>query len=87
MAKGGKRDGAGRPSKVDEEKMNSIFLRAVKEITKKDNDDEARIAYLKRIAQHERGEMFIANHLYGKPKEKVEIDSKSPIVIDMSSWK
>jgi hypothetical protein len=43
MAKGGKRAGAGRPSKVDEEKMNSIFLRAVKEITKKDNDDEARI--------------------------------------------
>ena len=72
MARGGKRKGAGRPTKVDEEKANHIFLTALKEIHKTDTDDETKIAFVKDLYDSQRGQMFIAEHIFGKPKETVE---------------
>lgn len=71
--KGGARPGAGRPTKVDEEKTNSIFLAMIKEVRKVDNDDEARKELAKELFMFERGCMFIAEHIFGKPKEKIDL--------------
>lgn len=83
--RGGARPGAGRKPKADEEKTNQIFLQMIKDVKKVDTDDEARIELAKELFTFERGMMFIAEHVFGKPKEIVEqinIDSKSiPIVL------
>lgn len=68
---GGKRKGAGRPTKVDEAHVNQIFLTALKRLHNKDNDDEAKIEFVKDLYESQRGQIFIAEHLFGKPKEQV----------------
>lgn len=70
--RGGKREGAGRPTKVDEVKVNTIFLTALKELHNKDKDDEAKVCFVKDLYETPRGQIFIAEHLFGKPKDIVE---------------
>jgi len=78
--KGGAREGAGRKSKVDEEKTNTIFLSMIKAVKKVDTDDDAKQALAKELFTFERGQMFIAEHVFGKPKEKIDFTSgDSPI--------
>ncbi len=76
---GGVRPGAGRPSKADEEKVNSLFARALKEIYKKSDDDEAKVAFIKDFIGTDRGQLFIAQHVFGKPTDKVDIKG-DPII-------
>jgi len=71
--KGGKRAGAGRKSKVEEEKVNTLFIIALKELYKKDKDDVAKVEFIKTLSESQRGQIFIAEHLFGKPKERVDI--------------
>lgn len=78
--RGGARPGAGRKAKADEEKTNSIFLTMIKEVKNVDTDDEAKKELAKTLLGFERGCMFIAEHLFGKPKEKIDVTSgDSPI--------
>jgi len=70
--RGGKREGAGRPSKVDEKKANAIMLTALSELHKTSSDDKTKIAFAKDLLEFERGKMFIAEHVFGKPKDVVE---------------
>lgn len=70
--RGGARPGAGRKPKADEEKTNQIFLTMIKDVKKVDTDDEARIELAKELFSFERGCMFIAEHVFGKPKEIIE---------------
>lgn len=70
--RGGKREGAGRKPKADEKKVNTIMLTALRELHKKETDDEAKIAFIKDLYESQRGQIFIAEHLFGKPKEIVE---------------
>lgn len=73
MALGGKREGAGRKAKADEEKVNSIFLTALKSLYATDQDDEAKVKFVKdTLMASQRGQIFIAEHLFGKPKETVD---------------
>lgn len=72
MARGGKRKGAGRKPKVDEEKVNYIFLTALKQLHNKETDTEAKIEFVKDLYESQRGQIFIAEHIFGKPKETVE---------------
>ena len=72
MAAGGKRDGAGRKSVADEKKVNEIFLSALKQLKSVDTDEEAKILFAKDLLDTQRGQIFIAEHLFGKPKEIVE---------------
>jgi len=80
---GGVRKGAGRPSKVDEDKSRYLIKEALRRIYKKDEDDENTILFLHDFAQTPKGQQFVAEHLLGKPKEKVEstvnIQSIAPI--------
>jgi hypothetical protein len=63
---------AGRKSKVDEDKKNFIFMQTIKQLHSKDNDDEAKVEFLKDLAQSERGKMFIAEHIFGKAPQEVK---------------
>jgi hypothetical protein len=69
----GNKLGKGRPSKVDEQKVNTIFVNALKELYNSDTDDEAKITFVKNtLMDSQRGQIFIAEHIFGKPKDIVE---------------
>jgi hypothetical protein len=61
----------GRKPKADEEKANYIFTQTIKKIYGGSDDDEARMAFAADLLSFERGKMFVAEHLFGKPKETV----------------
>jgi len=72
---GGARQGAGRKPKHEEEKLNNLFVEAVKRITGNEDDQEAKIDILVQLWEtSSRGQIFIAEHLFGKPKENVDVN-------------
>lgn len=71
--RGGARPNAGRKTKADEEKTNNIFLTMIKEVRSVETDDDARKELAKELFMFERGCMFIAEHIFGKPKEKIDL--------------
>jgi hypothetical protein len=73
---GGKRAGAGRKPKADEDKAKNLIKQALKKLYKKDSDDENTILFLHSFAQTSKGQQFIAEHLLGKPKDVVESSVK-----------
>jgi hypothetical protein len=77
---GGKRKGAGRKSKADEEKANELMLTALKQIYKKDSDDDAKVSFIISLVETPRGQIFIAEHLFGKPKESKDITSGGEVI-------
>ena len=69
----GNKLGKGRPTKVDEQKANTIFLNALKDLYNTEIDDDAKKTFVKKVLMESpRGQLFIAEHLFGKPKETVE---------------
>jgi len=63
----------GRPTKIDEQKANTIFLNALKDLYNTEIDDDAKKTFVKKVLMEiPRGQLFIAEHLFGKPKETVE---------------
>ena len=70
---GGRIPGAGRKSKADEAKVNTIFMNALKKLYKVDEDDEAKERFVtETLMDSQRGQLFIAEHLFGKPKEVID---------------
>jgi len=64
---------AGRKTKVEEAKVNNIFIQALKELYNKDTEEETKIAFVKNtLMDSQRGQLFIAEHIFGKPKEIIE---------------
>ena len=73
MANGGVRPGAGRKTKADEAKVNTIFMHALKQLYNVNDDDEAKIQFVKNtLLESQRGQIFIAEHIFGKAKETVD---------------
>jgi hypothetical protein len=71
--RGGARPNAGRKPVAEEQKVNSLFIEALKEMYKKDTDDEAKKTFVKdTLMESQRGQLFIAEHIFGKPKETVD---------------
>lgn len=70
--KGGKREGAGAKRKADIEKSNEVFLSMIKSVHSVETDEEAKQELAKTLYSFERGQMFIAEHIFGKPKETIE---------------
>lgn len=84
--RGGARKGAGRKTKRDEEKVVNIFNKAIKEIFSTDNEDEAKTELIKDLFKFSRGKMFIAEHVFGKPKENVDLNvNKIPDLSELTS--
>jgi hypothetical protein len=64
---------AGSKPKVEEQKVNNIFLQALKELYNKDTDDDAKIVFVKdTLLSSQRGQLFVAEHIFGKPKDIIE---------------
>lgn len=69
----GNTHGKGRPPKADEEKVNNIFLTALKQLHNKETDDEAKIAFVKdTLLESQRGQLFIAEHIFGKAPQEIK---------------
>lgn len=69
----GNTHGKGRPSKADEEKVNNIFLTALKQLHNKETDDEAKIAFVKdTLLESQRGQLFVAEHIFGKAPQEIK---------------
>jgi len=83
---GGARKGAGRKPKADEHKTTEIFKTALREIYDLDQDDAAKIEFAKSLMTFTRGQMFVAEHIFGKPKENVDLNvSKRPDLSHLST--
>jgi len=70
--RGGARPGAGAKRKADIEKSNNVFLDMIKEVHSVETNEEAKAELAKTLYSFERGQMFIAEHVFGKPKEVIE---------------
>jgi hypothetical protein len=70
--KGGAIPGNGRKSKADEEKVNTLFANALKTFYKVDTEFEAKEKLVHTLLESQRGQIFISEHLFGKPKETVD---------------
>jgi hypothetical protein len=70
--RGGAIPGNGRKSKADEEKVNTLFANALKTFYKVDTEFEAKEKLVHTLLESQRGQIFISEHLFGKPKETVD---------------
>jgi len=69
----GNKLGKGRPKKVDEQKVNTLFVNALKELYSEDNEESAKIKFIKTtLMDSQRGQLFIAEHIFGKPKDIID---------------
>lgn len=70
--RGGARANAGRKSVSEEKRVNEIFISALKRLKNVETEDEAKIEFAKDLLETQRGQIFIAEHIFGKPKETVD---------------
>jgi uncharacterized protein (UPF0216 family) len=84
--KGGKREGSGRKSLANKDKVNTVFLNALKTIYSTDNDDKAKVNFVIELSQNIRGKIFIAEHLFGKATDHVknEIQTMQQITMELT---
>lgn len=69
--RGGKREGAGAKPKAEILHANAIMVRASKKFFSSETDDEAKEKLALHLLTFERGIMFVAEHVFGKPVEQV----------------
>ena len=70
--KGGAIAGSGRKPKADEEKVNTIFVNAMKTFYNVYTDEKAKEKLVHTLLDSQRGQIFISEHLFSKPKETIE---------------
>tara|TARA_Y100000385_G_scaffold215532_1_gene224335 strand:+ start:368 stop:640 length:273 start_codon:yes stop_codon:yes gene_type:complete len=70
--RGGAMPGAGRKSKAEEQKVNTLFAKALKTFYDVDTEEEAKEKLVHTLLESQRGQIFVSEHLFGKPKETVE---------------
>lgn len=68
---GGKRVGAGRKSVADEDKAQERLLKALKSKYKGKEDEDNVVKFLSEFLGTKEGLKFFAEHIIGKPKEKI----------------
>ena len=69
----GNKLGKGRPPKADEEKVNNLFVNALKELYDKETEDEAKIHFIKKtLLESQRGQLFVAEHIFGKAPQEIK---------------
>ena len=68
----GNKLGKGRKPKVEEEKVNTLFQSALKTFYKVNTEEEAKKQLVHTLMESQRGQLFISEHLFGKPKETID---------------
>jgi len=71
---GGRRANAGRKTKSEEFKANVIIAGALKKLYSVDTDLEAKEQLIHKLASNTRGQIFLAEHLFGKPQQNSNIN-------------
>lgn len=69
--RGGARENAGRKPVADEKKVTELITKALKGYHSVDTDDDAKEKFILDLYSTPRGQIFLAEHLFGKPKETV----------------
>ena len=60
-------------TKADEQKANYLFIQALRELYKVDSDDEAKTKFIKEdLLSSQRGQLFVAEHIFGKAPQEVK---------------
>lgn len=71
--RGGARPNAGRKPVSEEQKVNTLFVNALKELYDKETDDEAKIYFIKKVLlESQRGQLFVAEHVFGKAPQEIK---------------
>lgn len=71
--RGGARPNAGRKSVAEEQKVNNLFVNALKELYDKETEDEAKIHFIKNtLLESQRGQLFVAEHIFGKAPQEIK---------------
>ena len=71
--RGGARPNAGRKSVAEEQKVNNLFITALKELYDKETEDEAKIHFIKNtLLESQRGQLFVAEHIFGKAPQEIK---------------
>lgn len=83
-----RREGAGRKSKAEEFKANTIIAGALKKIYNVDTDLEAKEKLIEQLMKNVRGQLFLAEHLLGKPTvvSDVKIQGLEDIAPTLIKW-
>jgi len=81
--RGGKRPGSGRKKLGQNEHTTSLILNAIRQIKSNDEltDEQTKIELIKEVAGVKGGMLYLAQMVFGKPKEKLEIDNITEIVV------
>lgn len=83
--RGGKRPNSGAKKKADIEKANEIFLTMIKSVCQVETDEQAKGEIAKQLWSFERGQMFIAEHIFGKAPQEVNQTNLNIDVKDLDS--
>ena len=75
-----------RKSKAEEEKANHIFTTALQRIYKKDEPIEAKIAFVETLAESQRGQIFIAEHVFGKAPQTLDVNTELKGTVPIDEW-
>lgn len=71
--RGGARPNAGRKPVAEQQKVNSLFVTALKELYDKETDDDAKTHFIKSVLlESQRGQLFIAEHIFGKAPQEIK---------------
>ena len=71
--RGGARKGGGRPTRKVEGNITAIFNQAMKGVYKKHCSTEAKIEFAKKLLTFERGQIFVAEHIFGKAVQRTDV--------------
>jgi len=79
---GGRRPNqTGRPPKAVEEHKRAIFLAAIRKITSNEDDQEAQIEFVHKIATQESGGLkWVGDQFFGKAKEIKDVTSGGEVI-------
>lgn len=82
---GGVRKGQGRKSKALELQTNEIMKKAIKQLYDTNTVDEAKIALIQDLLGTQRGLLFVAEHIFGKPTDNIKLEGgENPIQIKLA---
>ncbi len=79
---GGRRAGSGRKPVAERKKSDRIILRALVKRYEAGDEQEAIEHLIKELMLTERGLLFVAQHILGKPTEKLEIKEMPKITVE-----